>query len=143
MSTDSSTSSESLASSGVSSSIEKFILPPVRPVNHTKTLEPIDDSLANKQHVAEWTNEIGKLFGSVEVRENVTHLHTHLAPAIDTLKKVCEDPNEGLKQEIRKLMEHYSTMAKVCEMMVDKMEKSVSVVDNPSNEMAAAEERTK
>lgn len=44
--------------------------------------------VVDKLKLAEWMNGIGKLFGSAELRDNVTNLHMQLVPVIDTLKKV-------------------------------------------------------
>lgn len=108
------------------SSVQSVILPPVGPFGQKKrTFEYIGVTLVvDKLKLAEWMNGIGKLFGSAELRDNVTNLHMQLVPVIDTLKKVSHLSSEKTKKEIMTLIEEYKTLVVVCENMLDRMEKS-------------------
>ncbi|PIC28208.1 hypothetical protein B9Z55_020203 [Caenorhabditis nigoni] len=117
-------SNSSLRSDCSSSSAESLPLPPLGPVAQKKTIQYIGGSVkVDKEKVAEWTNKIGRLFGTYELRQNITHLHMQLIPAIHTLNKASKFASEKLKKEMEQLVEQYIVLAVACEQILEKMEK--------------------
>ncbi|CAP36553.2 Protein CBG19274 [Caenorhabditis briggsae] len=117
-------SNSSLRSDCSSSSAESLSLPPLGPVAQKKPIQYIGGSVkVDKEKVAEWTNKIGRLFGTYELRQNVTHLHMQLIPAIHTLNKASKFASEKLKKEMKQLVEQYIVLAVACEQILEKMEK--------------------
>uniref|UniRef100_A0A1I7U7X1 Mediator of RNA polymerase II transcription subunit 7 n=2 Tax=Caenorhabditis tropicalis TaxID=1561998 RepID=A0A1I7U7X1_9PELO len=125
-------------SDSTSDSAEKVILPPVGPVGHKKTIQPIGDSKTiDKEKLSEWMNPIGKLYGSNDIRETVMNLHFQLIPAIETLNKISNTSNEKLKEEVNILIRDFTLLAVFCEKMLDKMEKPIDLINSevlPDNE---------
>ncbi|CAB3396465.1 unnamed protein product [Caenorhabditis bovis] len=72
--------------------------------------------------VDDWMKEVGNIYGSFEVRENVNDLHSYLGPAMEMLKTIEPYCSSHLTVEIHKLLTYYDTMKKICVEMSDRME---------------------
>ncbi|EFP02288.1 hypothetical protein CRE_24284 [Caenorhabditis remanei] len=125
MAASSSSSSSSSAHSDCSSksSIESISLPQyTREDSVEKRMKRIGDTVkVDEKRLAEWTDTLGPLYGSVPLCESIMDLHFQLIPAIETLKKAREHSSDKLKEEISKLIVDYTIFAVFLEKMVDQM----------------------